>query len=344
MTPHRPPRPTSTSPRAPQRAPQRVFGDWRIPPGSPEERELQQRGGSLSMWRQASIRLNQLENAASYGALWRQQQHRFNRHNHHHSVNVTHATGHDTLTPLDDPPIEHIHGVKKIIRRLIAVFLLLPLSITMVYALALQLYHALPTTAADVGFWLSDPIYFAILGITTYAALIITRVATPQLVYFYVLGHELTHALAALTCFGKICAVSVDTSGGYIETDKDNTYIALAPYFIPLWMLVWVLMAWVAGFFFTPESVAPWFFAGVGFWWSFHIYWTIWVIPREQPDLLENGVTFSLLVVIITNIAGLVLLLRFFNFISLRGYWQDFLTCAGKLGETLSWLFGLCFN
>lgn len=337
MNPSRQPRPTP--PRS--RAPQREFGDWRIPPGSPEEQELL-RHGSLSVWRQTSIRLNQLENATSYGALWRHPQ---KRNEYHHPVNVTHATDFNSIeTPIDDPPIERIHGAKQVLRLLIAVLLLLPLSITMVYALALQLYHALPTTAADVGFWLSDPIYFAILGITTYAFLIFSHIITPQLVYFYVLGHELTHALAALTCFGKICSWSVHTDGGYIETDKDNAYIALAPYFVPLWMLAWVLLAWVAGFFFSDETLAPWFFTGLGFWWSFHIYWTIWVIPREQPDLLENGVTFSLLVVIIANIAGLVLLLRFFNFISLSGYWQDFLTCAGKLGETLTWLYSLCMG
>jgi hypothetical protein len=115
----------------------------------------------------------------------------------------------------------------------------------------------------------------------------------------------------------------VDVNGGYIETDKDNTYIALAPYFVPFWMLVWVLLTWLIGLFLPEGWLTAWFFGGAGFWWSFHIYWTIWVIPREQPDLLENGVTFSLLIVIIANIVGLILLLRFFGFISLRGYWQD---------------------
>ncbi|MDO5464586.1 MAG: hypothetical protein Q4F40_06600 [Akkermansia sp.] len=303
------------------------FGDWRVDSAAkPVETQ------PMNMWQHAHRRLNQLENATSYGALWR------------HSVSVTYSP---EQTANDDynetySDIVPIYGTKRIIRLLIAVFLLLPLSITMVYALALQIYHALPTTAANVGFWLSEPIYFSLLGIFTFVALIIAQFATPILVYFYVLGHELTHALAALTCFGKISSVCVDLEGGYIETDKDNTYIALAPYFVPLWMLVWVLFAWIAGFFLPEESITPWFFGGGGFWWCFHIYWTIWVIPREQPDILENGITFSLLIVIIANIAGLILLLRFFNFISLSGYWQDFLTCAGKLGETISWLFSLC--
>lgn len=312
---------------APTSSTKREFGDWRVDtPAKPVEPQ------HMNMWQHAHRRLNQLENATSYGALWR------------HSVSVTYTPGQAADEEYDEtsPQIVPISGSKRVIRLLIATLLLLPLSITMVYALALQVYHALPTTAADVGFWLSAPIYFTLLGIFTFVALIIAQFATPILVYFYVLGHELTHALAALTCFGKISSVSVDLDGGYIETDKDNTYIALAPYFVPLWMLVWVLFAWVVGLFLPEDSITPWFFGGVGFWWCFHIYWTIWVIPREQPDILENGITFSLLIVIIANIAGLILLLRFFNFISLSGYWQDFLTCAGKLAETLSWLFSLC--
>ncbi len=324
---------------APPRPIQREFGDWRISPGSPEEHEVMQRG-SLSMWRQASMRLNQLENATSYGALWRKMQ-----GEHRHNVNVTQTTDYPSAgMDTTESGLETIHGFKKIFRLLIAIVLLLPLSITMVYALAQQLYHSLPEAAVHVEFWLSDPIYFTILGIGTFSALIISRVATPLLVYFYVLGHELTHALAALTCFGKICDMSFDVSGGYLETDKDNAYIALAPYFVPLWMLVWVLLTWLVGLFLPEGFLTAWFFGGAGFWWSFHIYWTIWVIPREQPDLLENGVTFSLLIVIIANIVGLILLLRFFGFISLRGYCQDFVICADKLRETLCWLFSLCVN
>lgn len=284
------------------------------------------------MLQKAQERVRQLENATSYGALFR------------HSVSVTHTA--DSAPNFEyeeeDPPIERIHGWRQIVRMLIAIFLLLPLSITMVHALALQLYHTLPATAANSVFWLSEPIYFTILGIFTFVALIIAKFATPILVYVYVLGHELTHALAALTCMGRISSVSIDLDGGYIETDKDNAYIALAPYFVPLWMLVWVLLAWGAGLFLDEEVITPWFFGGAGFWWSFHLYWTIWVIPREQPDLLENGVTFSLLVVIIANIAGIILLLRFFNFISLRGYWHDFQTCAIDLYDTLAWLLSLC--
>ena len=141
-------------------------------------------------------------------------------------------------------------------------------------------------------------------------------------------------AIAALMCFGKVESLSVDIDGGYVDTDKDNLFVSLAPYFVPLWMLLWL------GVFFISNLVAPfetylqWFYAGFGFWWAFHVYWTLWVIPREQPDLLENGVVISFLIITITNIIALLLILRCFGVISLRGYWQDLQYCAQELYST----------
>ena len=82
------------------------------------------------------------------------------------------------------------------------------------------------------------------------------------------------------------------------------------------------------------ETYQAWFYAGFGFWWAFHIYWTLWVIPREQPDLLENGVVLSFMIIMLTNIAALLLVLRCFGVISLRGYARDFLTCAQDIYTT----------
>lgn len=325
------PRPPQHSPllRRPPASPE--FGDWRVQVPHPEEVEHYP-APPLSMWKMAKLRMQQFEQSSGYGKLWR------------HSVSVTYTEEHPSYTEEEEPGIQPIHGWRRYLRLTVATLLLLPLSISLVYALGLQLFHALPQTAANSNFWLSEPIYFSLLGAFTFLALIIAQFATPILVYLYVLGHELTHALAALCCFGKVSAVNVDLDGGYIETDKDNLFIALAPYFVPLWPLVWMLL--LAGFYlFLPrESVDPWFFGGSGFLWSFHIYWTIWVIPREQPDLLENGVMFSLLFVVIMNILILVGILRSFNFISLHGYWQDLMFCGGQLLDTLAWLFSTCFS
>jgi hypothetical protein len=327
-------------------SPKPEFGDWRVELARPEEAEHYE-CPPLSIWKRAKLKLEEFENGDTYGDLYR---HRIAASSRYHiavtSTPQQRETIYDDEEDDEDIPIVPLKGFKAYLRGTIAVLLLLPLSIILVHALGMQLVHALPTTAANSSFWLSEPIYFSLLGFFTFLALMLAQFATPILVYLYVLGHELTHALTAMCFFGKVSLVNVDIDGGYIETDTDNVVIALAPYFVPLWLLVWVLL--VAGFYlFLPrESVDPWFFGGCGFLWSFHLYWTIWVIPREQPDVLENGILFSLLFVVIMNILILIGILRFFNLITFSGYCQDFMTCARQLLDTITWLFSVvqqCF-
>ncbi|MBP3499839.1 MAG: hypothetical protein J6J97_07115 [Akkermansia sp.] len=226
-----------------------------------------------------------------------------------------------------------VHGWKKVIRAAIGLLVLLPLSVVMVFALLQQLYHAAPVVG-NFDFWQSEPVWFSVLGALVFMAIKFFRLIDPMLMFAYVAGHELTHALAALMCFGKVQAVSVDLDGGYVDTDTDNLFVALSPYFVPLWMLLWLGCFFVANWIVPFETYQAWFYAGFGFWWAFHIYWTLWVIPREQPDLLENGVVLSFMIIMLTNIAALLLVLRCFGVISLRGYARDFLTCAQDIYTT----------
>ena len=226
-----------------------------------------------------------------------------------------------------------VSGFELKVRRAIGLLLLLPLSVVMVFALMVQLHNAAPVVS-NIDFWQSIPVWYSVLGTLVFLNLKYFRLVEAILIYTYVLGHELTHALAALMCFGKVDAVSVDIDGGYVDTDKDNIFVSLAPYFVPLWMLVWMLVFFVVNWISPFDAYLPWLFAGFGFWWAFHVYWTLWVIPREQPDLLENGVVLSFMIIMLTNIAALVGMLRCFGVISLRGYWQDFKFCAREIYVT----------
>jgi hypothetical protein len=226
-----------------------------------------------------------------------------------------------------------VSGFELKVRRAIGLLLLLPLSVVMVFALMVQLHNAAPVVS-NIDFWQSIPVWYSVLGALVFLSLKYFRLVEAILIYTYVLGHELTHALAALMCFGKVDAVSVDIDGGYVDTDKDNIFVSLAPYFVPLWMLVWMAVLFVANWIYPFEAYLPWFYAGFGFWWSFHVYWTLWVIPREQPDLIENGVAFSFMIIMLANIAALLLLLRCFGVISFHGYLQDFKACAVDIYTT----------
>jgi hypothetical protein len=51
------------------------------------------------------------------------------------------------------------------------------------------------------------------------------------------------------------------------------------------------------------------FYAAMGVTWTFHMAWTLWMIPRDQPDLRENGTFLSLVVIYLSNLMVLVALL-----------------------------------
>lgn len=278
------------------------FGDWRVPVAKPHETEHLK-----------PTPVNVLRRLKVQAAYWQ-------------SVEPVY-----TQDDLDD--WQPIHGWKRVLRLCIGLFLLLPLSVVMVFALLQQLYHAAPVVG-NMDFWQSVPVWFSVLGALVFMAVKFFRLIDPVLMFAYVAGHELTHAITALMCLGKVQAVSVDLDGGYVDTDTDNLFVSLSPYFVPLWMLLWLGAFYVVNWLFPFESYLAWFYAGFGFWWAFHVYWTLWVIPREQPDLLENGVVLSFMIIMLTNIAALLLMLRCFGVISLRGYAQDFVTCAKDIYTT----------
>jgi len=127
--------------------------------------------------------------------------------------------------------------------------------------------------------------------------------------YFYVLGHELTHALFVYACGGKVGGIHVTADGGYVMTNKSNALIALSPYFVPFWSVVILGISTVIGLFYQiPHHDHALYFL-VGFSWSFHLLWTLWMIPRDQPDLKENGVFFSLVVIYLANVVVISILL-----------------------------------
>lgn len=133
----------------------------------------------------------------------------------------------------------------------------------------------------------------------------------------YVFAHEMTHLLAARLFGGKIFDWKVSAEGGYVETNKTNTWITLGPYLVPFYSVL-VMLAFGAAAFFL--DMAQWHpvrlggFAGgyrwvwllywlIGFTWCFHLTFTVRTIHTEQGDLTRNGEFFSLLVIFLVNLA-----------------------------------------
>jgi hypothetical protein len=150
-------------------------------------------------------------------------------------------------------------------------------------------------------------LYFT-LGMLLTAGWFYTGLLEKPLLYLYVLGHELTHAVFVFAFLGKVSSFSATTQGGYIVTNKTNFIIALAPYFVPFWsMVAFLVFALVEIVWQIPyRNEAMCFCLGCG--WLFHLLWTVWMIPQDQPDLQENGTFFSLVFIIFANVLVLTCL------------------------------------
>ena len=128
----------------------------------------------------------------------------------------------------------------------------------------------------------------------------------------YVFGHELTHAIWVWLWGGKVYEKQWwSRDGGYIVTDTHNFWIALAPYFYPLYSLVVVLAFGIGSLFYDlTNSTATfllmtplqWLFLLLGATWAFHLTFTVWMIPKGQTDLSSHGTFFSLVIIYLMNV------------------------------------------
>ena len=128
----------------------------------------------------------------------------------------------------------------------------------------------------------------------------------------YVFAHELTHALAALLCGYRVHKISVKKDNGFVKMDKTNTFVVLAPYFVPFYTLVFALGYASLGFFTNLEPYGDYMLAAVGFLTAFHIiqtFKTLW--EADQPDLkLAGGKIFSLVTISLVNLLVLACVLK----------------------------------
>lgn len=133
--------------------------------------------------------------------------------------------------------------------------------------------------------------------------------ALPRPVWFYVLGHEMTHALAVWMAGGKVYSMHVAGEGGHVSTSKVNWWIALSPYFVPLYTLIWTGL-WISVDFYYPlKAWQPVLFFGVGLTYAFHVTFTITMLHPDQTDLSGEGYLFSGVVIAGMNLLVISIML-----------------------------------
>jgi hypothetical protein len=129
----------------------------------------------------------------------------------------------------------------------------------------------------------------------------------------YVVGHELTHVIGIWLFRGRIFGFKATRYGGTVKTNMSNVWIALLPYFFPIYsMLVLSLyflfsILWDLSRFFNIVVFL------LGITWAFHLWMSAYILRQNQPDIKESGIIFSSVVVFTVNVIILSLFLVFIS-------------------------------
>ncbi|OGS20646.1 MAG: hypothetical protein A3J83_08200 [Elusimicrobia bacterium RIFOXYA2_FULL_40_6] len=118
----------------------------------------------------------------------------------------------------------------------------------------------------------------------------------------YVFGHEFAHAIAGWISGARVKAFKIKKSSGSVSLTKINIFIALAPYFVPIYSVLLILF-YVLFNICTKNvyNVVNYFLFLLGMSVAFHIALTVFAINQGQSDLEKYGVFYSLLLIFISN-------------------------------------------
>ena len=199
-------------------------------------------------------------------------------------------------------------------------------------------FDTVAAVTAGGAFWKTDVFGYFAVGAAVWTLWFFGSIWTlgaPQPLHAYVFGHELTHAIWVWLWRGRVYDKKMWSSdGGYIVTDTSNFWIALAPYFYPLYSLALLVIYGVASRFADVAHVTAtfifltplqWLFFLLGVTWAFHLSFTFWMIPKGQTDLTAHGQFFSLMVIYVMNLLLLTV------FLTLASPELNFATVGGHL-------------
>lgn len=146
----------------------------------------------------------------------------------------------------------------------------------------------------------------------------------PKPMWVYVFGHELTHALSTWLMGGRVKRFRASANGGHVIVTKSNFFIALAPYFFPLYAVLVVAVFTAGNGLWNWRPLVAWFHLLLGAAYAFHVTLTWHILKGHQTDLAEHGYLFSAVVIYLGN--ALVLLVGI-----------PLLTGAVRVPEALTW-------
>jgi hypothetical protein len=149
----------------------------------------------------------------------------------------------------------------------------------------------------------------------------------PKPMWVYVFGHELTHAISALAFGGKIKKFKASSKGGHVVITKTNFVIALAPYFLPLYAILVIVVFVLGHLIWNWTRFMPWFHFFLGAAYAFHITLTWHILHASQTDITDQGYLFSGVVIWLGNIIvlliGVPLLTARVSVLNAFAWWLD---------------------
>jgi hypothetical protein len=184
--------------------------------------------------------------------------------------------------------------------------------------------------------WAGEEFWFFSLGAILW---LITFFGLPRPIVIYVFGHELTHALWVWLMGGRVSRFRVGRDGGHVVTSKANFWIALTPYFFPIYSILAIAIYGVLSVFLNTQPYGRLLCAVIGATWAFHFTFTCWMIAKNQTDLSDQGTFFSLVLIYLMNLLLLsVMLILASPQITFASFGADLLM---NLGSFVRWLVDL---
>ncbi|PYJ63587.1 MAG: hypothetical protein DME20_04325 [Verrucomicrobia bacterium] len=185
--------------------------------------------------------------------------------------------------------------------------------------------------------WAGEEFWFFSLGAVLW---LIAFFGLPRPIVIYVFGHELTHALWVWLMGGRVSRFRVGRDGGHVVTSKANFWIALAPYFFPLYSILAIGTYGVFSLFVNVQPYGRLLYAVIGATWAFHFTFTCWMIPKNQTDLSDQGTFFSLVVIYLMNLLLLsAMLILASPQITFASFGADLLTNLSNFAQWMVELF-----
>lgn len=224
----------------------------------------------------------------------------------------------------------HIPWPSRLMRWAVALLVLAPLC----FITVLTLFQRVGDAHFLAHFYKTTEFVCFSAGVVLMVSWFFSGLLGDKFLYLYVLGHELTHAFFVYFCFGRISDMRVSTQGGYIMTNKSNLLIALSPYFVPFWSVVILAIYGLISIAIEIPFGEQGLLVLLGGSWCFHMVWTIWMIPKDQPDLKEHGTFFSLMIIVFCNLVLLAAMVCAASpAITYKGFAFNWANIAWDLGE-----------